>query len=519
MRAIFLSLLATLVLTACSGAPEPEAPASHAAKRPARALALAPEIPVFVSATSTLTIPDLNYAGQRMGPAVLQHIGQYRFTVVQMPEPLGAAGMSASSFEDGKLRMASVRVDGHRYANVVLQLGADGVFSLVAASDPMPVAATSYENKNNIPFDATQLPTVRALGIPPALPGEQDSNERSVAFADFFQEGRFSAFVQVNRAMNLWGLSFLSDSPGTAYFLAQDESGQWQDRTAELLPHAEDRSVCVSASYSSVADFNNDGKPDVFVSCNGIDYDLGITDPEQQRQVYLSNQMLFASQPDGTYRRIVVPHFIYGHKAAAADIDGDGNIDILTTNQGIGTDEADRKPFVLLGNGDGTFVRDDTIVPANIFDLTGQMFGLYQVWLVPVESRIDAVFASSGRTIRLPGNGKGGFDTAGVVTFASAQSAAYGKDYEMPLDAVYDSARERFYFLSTASHSTGTEWAVLSYGLSGQLAGISQPWDNITATLQPYSGQFKPTADGYLVAYTGGCPVTPSGLCLMHVAR
>ena len=67
---------------------------------------------------------------------------------------------------------------------------------------------------------------------------------------------------------------------------------------------------------------------------------------------------------------------------------------------------------VLLGQGDGTFVRDDTIVPSNIFEYVGEFAGLYQVWLVPIDGRIDAVFASSDRTVWFQGNGTGGFDTS-----------------------------------------------------------------------------------------------------------
>lgn len=381
---------------------------------------------------------------------------------------------------------------------------------------PLKVFKTSYENKNAIPFDGTQVPTVRALGIPKVYPDEQDSNDRSITFADFFQEGKYSAFVMSNRAANVYGVPNINDTPGVAYFLSQDANGHWIDRTSELLKTSADRAVCVSGSYSLVADFNNDGKPDVFVSCTGVDYDLGLTDLAQEQQAYLSDQVLYLSQPDGTYKRVDVPYHIYGHMAAAGDINGDGNIDIITTDQAVG---GERMPFVLIGHGDGTFTRNDTIVPSNIFDYTGQNQGLYQVYLIPIANRLDVVFSSGGNTVWMKSNGAGGFDPSTAVTFVMPNSAAYGVQYGMPLDAIFDNSRNSFYFHTNAAYSTGTEWAVIKYDTTGTVLGVSELWNNPTATLQPYSAQFKPTDDGYLVGYTGGCSIPLGGECLMKVKR
>lgn len=504
--------LAVLLLAGC-GAQPGGAGDTGAAQAPQAAVAS--NVPAFDAASGTLTLPDVSVDGTLFGPAVLRRTESGSFAIVQMPVPAGAARMSASRYADGVLRIATVLSGGRRYTNIVLALGGDGTFELRSLNAPLPVLPTSDENKNAIAFDATQVPTVRALGIAPVFPDEQDSNERSVAFGDFFQEGAYAAFVMSNRGANLYGVPFINDTPGVAYFLALGADGRWTDRTAELLPNPADRAVCVSSSYSSVADLNNDGKPDIFVSCTGVDYDLRITDPAQQEQVYLSPQVLFLSQLDGTYRRMELPGRIYGHKAALADLDGDGNVDILTTNQALG---GVRMPYVLLGHGDGTFTRNDTIVPANIFDLTGQNDGLYQVWLMPIDGRIDAVFAG-GRTVWLKGKAGGGFDTASAVTFQTATSTAFGQAYEMPLDAVYDAARRRFHFHVTAGHAAGTEWAVLGYDTSGALKSIGELWNNTTANFQPYSAQMKPAADGSFVAYTGGCGPTLTGGCAMKVPR
>lgn len=387
---------------------------------------------------------------------------------------------------------------------------------------PMPVFATGYENKHAIAFDGTQVPTVRTLGIPKVHEDEQDSNERSVAFGDFFQEGAYSAFVAVNRFGNIYGdNSQVADIPGVVYFLAKDASGKWVDRSAELVPAIEDRKSCVWSSYSIVADFNNDGRPDVYMACHSYDWYFpeGMSE-EELRASQVAEQVLFLSQPGGQYRRIGMPDRIYGHRADAADLDGDGNVDIVTTdaqnkvNVGL--------PFVLFGRGDGTFRRDDSLLNAqSLADMVADN-GIWNVFLIPIGDRIDIVFGGGNKTIYARGLGGGRFDFDSRLVFERPVSARQGSQYIYPLDVYYDSAKASFYLHTNAHGAEGEEWAVLKYSAAGQFLETRSLWLNATATLQPYSAQFKATADGYFVAYTGGCgredPAATTG-CGMRVPR
>ncbi|WP_088279675.1 VCBS repeat-containing protein [Ideonella sp. A 288] len=384
----------------------------------------------------------------------------------------------------------------------------------------LPVFPTSYENKHSIAFDATQVPTVRALGIPKRFDDEQDSNERSIAFADFFQEGRISAFVASGRATNRYGLPDVPDVPGVAYFLAQDADGRWVDRSGELLPTAADRVACTSASYSLVADFNGDARPDVYIACTGVDALVPGLTPAQMHDSQVSEQVLFLSQADGRYRRVAVPQRIYGHQATAADLDGDGHIDLVTTDA---YNPNDALPFVLRGRGDGTFTRDDTVITSAVWNKTSRSGGLWNVFAIPVDGpqgrRLGLVLAGGDQTVWYPGNGAGGFDLSAGVVFGMPRSVAKQKPYQMPLDVFRDPANGRFYFHSTAGDTLGEEWAVLQFDAGGVSTGILDVWGNPTATMQAYSAQFKATRDGHLVAYTGGCWPTAMGACLMRVTR
>ena len=385
---------------------------------------------------------------------------------------------------------------------------------------PIAVFGTSYENKNSIKFDQTQVPGVRNLGIPKVYNDELDSNERSITFGDFLQEGKHSAFVSSMRTTNKHGIANLPDAPGVAYFLSQDAHGVWRDRTSELLKTKADRETCISASYSITADFNNDGKPDVYIACSGADNDFhnfGFSMTELIK-IKSSNQILFLSQSNGTYKRTEVPFNIYAHQAAAADINGDGNVDIVTINvfgnsifpdSNSGVDSV----TVLLGNGDGTFKQDTTIIPksSSMTDLN-IMWNLY---LIPIDGRLDLILSKENFTIWVKGDKKKGFDWTSIKKFVMPFSNSKGTRYSMALDVVYDNGYFYFYVTSPLA-AEGVEWAIIKYSTDAVNASVIYNFDNPTISLKPYSAQIKPTASGSFVAYTGGCWFN-AGACLMNV--
>jgi hypothetical protein len=89
----------------------------------------------------------------------------------------------------------------------------------------------------------------------------------------------------------------------------------------------------------AIGDFNNDGKPDL-ATANNADH-----------------ASIFIGHGDGTFDDpLDVPISApYASGIAAADLDGDGNLDLATTNSLIGSGRSARSASVLLGRGDGTF--------------------------------------------------------------------------------------------------------------------------------------------------------------------
>ena len=389
---------------------------------------------------------------------------------------------------------------------------------IVKLITPMKVFASSYENKNAIDFDATQIPLLRALNIPKVVSGEQDSVDRSVAFGDFFQEGKYSAFVMASNSDGAYGPFLPGTIAGIGFFLDQDANGNWKDRSAEVFKSTSHRLGCISPSYSAVADFNNDMKPDVFIACTGLDFEIPGATPEQNRAAGRSYQIVYLSQPDGSYKsqKIEESNPLYGHKGVAIDINGDGNVDILTTDisnpaqpSGCGV------PYVLLGRGDGTFTRNYSFIDEYFVREKMPLCGFFNIDIIPIDGRYDLFI---GGLIRKPNDqgswsllwlkGKtGGFSYTDYKLIEMPLNPTSGQQYQFPLDIVFDATGRHLLMKTTTVESTWTEWATLKFDTNGSLVGIIDRW--INDQYEPRAPQFKPSINspGYLIGYTSGCAI------------
>jgi hypothetical protein len=109
-----------------------------------------------------------------------------------------------------------------------------------------------------------------------------------------------------------------------------------------------------------VGDFNHDGRPDIFVLGNGFE-------PSFRGETNL----LLVSSADGTYvdRSSTLPQELAeGYYGCSADMDGDGNLDILVGNFNGG--QLRIGPYFLMGKGDGSFTQTTRGLPPEIVDVS-----------------------------------------------------------------------------------------------------------------------------------------------------
>lgn len=169
---------------------------------------------------------------------------------------------------------------------------------------PWPVLPTSWQNRQL----ATSLPRPAELADLPA------------AAADFLRSGHLSWWaVQPAREAG----------PARLLMLEREANGRWIDLSPRLLAGADDARVCTRPRQLLVADFNRDERPDLYVVCEG------------------EAHLAWLSRADGRYVRIDTGYAGWAGAAEAADVDGDGFVDIIATD--------DPRAAVLHGRGDGRF--------------------------------------------------------------------------------------------------------------------------------------------------------------------
>lgn len=262
---------------------------------------------------------------------------------------------------------------------------------------PIPVQKTSYLNAKNLNIPSQRYPAFNQL----THNGSYSDGVGPVAFADFFQEGRISMVVFTNRGYFNQPTVI---NQGVIKFYKFDDNGNPAEYTSDLIS---DESGCVSPKKLLVADYNGDGKPDIFAACHGAELTPGTVWPGEHPRTLIS-------QPDGKYKNILTALNCYCHTAAAADLNGDGFVDILTSDQRIGMPgsdvENDITSMVLLSNdGKGNFTVQRNYTGVNIsmpsvvsynplvFSVGAGRTGTFTMELVDVngDEKPDLIFGTS----------------------------------------------------------------------------------------------------------------------------
>ena len=407
---------------------------------------------------------------------------------------------------------------GGQYTYTISCTGAGGsAKQSVALVVPIPVQATSYLNAKNLNIPAQKFPTFPYV----ASNGYGEGITAGVAYGDFFGEGKISMFAVTSR----WNNDQTKINPvGVTKFYKFDANGNPVDHTTDILA---DDTACAGIRKVLVADFNSDGKPDIYTSCTGMEFPVAGPWPGAHQRIYLS-------QTDGTYKNEDVPLNCYCHTAAAADLNGDGKVDIITSDWLIGirtTDPNVKQPsavIIMTNDGTGHFaIKHDTdfqVVPQNFITDTSNGvqypttngFGTIELVDVNGDGKVDLVMGSgddSNTRFQMPhkiftNNGNGTFSefatfhTTDNVNFWALDIIVRGSDV-----FIYGANNEQ-----TANNTMAyTYLKVIKYNVNTKVVSTvwnsnGKTWPQVSVSptdldwLMPYNNTFVPYNANYGVS-------------------
>lgn len=211
----------------------------------------------------------------------------------------------------------------------------------------------------------------------------------AVSYADFTRTGEYSIVI------NTYDATKAEDgrAANNGQVLMLDQFGN--NLSDQYM--VGDRTGCMHPRKSLVADFNNDEMPDVFFACHGDDTIVGGGTGEQSR-ILISDavtkkyavKLVSATDVNG-----------YAHGGAAADIDGDGNVDVVLADFKYAGSTLSLR--VILGTGTGEFVNDTSRIDLtkilNKEDVRWENY--FSVELIPVSGELY-MYAGGGDDLESP---------------------------------------------------------------------------------------------------------------------
>lgn len=289
------------------------------------------------------------------------------------------------------------------------------------SNQPLTLFTTSYGNDHEREIAPFYLPQKLT-----EIYSDEHDWLTAVGQADFTQNGELELVTHSHHAAFRDG----TFGDGTAFQYGEQsdirfwrrnhEDTRWIEITNSLL---DNNKGCMLARKALVADFNNDNKPDVFFSCTGHRRSDNVVDDSE---ILFEKPVIVLSQPDGTYRNTyAIDYEAEAHGAAAGDLNGDGFVDVvITDNKEFEAEPCStcnggtkytltrgRSIWFLWNQGDGIFDLSDgiNILPPDIYN---DVYGYSTIEIIDIDNDGHFDIYIGGRDVDwvLYNDGSGKFD-------------------------------------------------------------------------------------------------------------
>ena len=187
--------------------------------------------------------------------------------------------------------------------------------------------------------------------------------------------------------------------------LVNDGHGAFTDSATGVFASGQAPSF-VDAKAHAAADFNGDGRTDLFFANTGF---------EQAPYAGGANGLLLSGPSGLTDASASLPGYVaYNSSASAGDINGDGKADVVVAALGS------RGPYFLLNDGTGHFTADTSRLPAAIADPANGQYGTTLLFDANGDARPDLFLGGDGDSKILLNDGTGHFTAPFSMTYPIA---------------------------------------------------------------------------------------------------
>jgi Ca2+-binding RTX toxin-like protein len=227
--------------------------------------------------------------------------------------------------------------------------------------------------------------------------GSQGAVVRDVFFADVNGDNRPDAVVTYEYFP-------LQNQPIPVQVLLGDGHGSFSDNAAGVFAGAPPGFV--DAKAHAAADFNGDGRTDLFFANTGY---------EQSPYAGGANGLLLSSPSGLTDASSSLPGYVaYNSSASAGDINGDGRADVLVAAIG------DRGPYFLINDGSGHFQVDTSRIPSAIANPANGQYATALLFDANNDGKADLFLGGDGDSKILLNDGTGHFVVPVGMTYPIA---------------------------------------------------------------------------------------------------